>query len=43
MATNNLRCLCADPGSRWRIFLDRLDTAIGKAWDEEEYIDEING
>jgi len=24
-------------------FLDRLDTAIGKAWDEEEYIDEING
>jgi hypothetical protein len=22
--------------------LDRLDTAIGKAWDEEEYIDEIN-
>ena len=23
--------------------LDRLDTAIGKAWNEEEYIDEING
>jgi hypothetical protein len=23
--------------------LDRLDKAIGKAWDEEEYIDEING
>ena len=23
--------------------LDRLDRAIVKAWDEEEYIDEING
>ena len=23
--------------------LDRLDEAIVKAWDEEEYIDEING
>jgi hypothetical protein len=23
--------------------LKRLDTAIGKAWDEDEFIDELNG
>lgn len=23
--------------------LERLDRAIGKAWDDDEYIDEING
>lgn len=31
------------PGESLEELLDRLDRAIVKAWDEEEYIDEING
>ena len=37
-----LAMLVRRPRESLEELLDRLDTAIGKAWDEEEYIDEIN-
>jgi len=37
-----LAMLVRRPGESLEELLDRLDTAIRKAWDEEEYIDEIN-
>jgi hypothetical protein len=38
-----LAMLVRRPKESLEQLLDRLDTAIGKAWDEQEYIDEING
>lgn len=38
-----LAMLVRRPGESLQELLDRLDRAIVKAWDEEEYIDEING
>ena len=38
-----LAMLVRRPRESLEELLDRLDIAIGKAWDEEEYIDEING
>lgn len=37
-----LAMLVRRPGESLKELLDRLDRAIVKAWDEEEYIDEIN-
>ena len=39
----SLAMLARRPGESLEELLDRLDRAIVKAWDEEEYIDEING
>ncbi|HSA85939.1 MAG TPA: hypothetical protein VLE46_07140 [Nitrospira sp.] len=39
----SLAMLMRRPGESLEKLLDRLDRAIVKAWDEEEYIDEING
>lgn len=38
----SLAMLARRPGESLEELLDRLDRAIVKAWDEEEYIDEIN-
>ena len=38
-----LAMLVRRPRESLEELLTRLDMAIGKAWDEEEYIDEING
>lgn len=38
-----LAMLVRRPRESLEELLDRLDMAIGKAWDEEEYVDEING
>lgn len=38
-----LAMLVRRPRESLEQLLTRLDAAIGKAWDEEEYIDEING
>lgn len=38
-----LAMLVRRPKESLEELLARLDGAIGKAWDEEEYIDEING
>lgn len=38
-----LAMLVRRPKESLEELLTRLDAAIGKAWDEEEYIDEING
>ena len=37
-----LAMLVRRPRESLEELLDRLDMAIGKAWNEEEYIDEIN-
>jgi hypothetical protein len=39
----SLAMLARRPGESLEELLDRLDGAVVKAWDEEEYIDEING
>jgi hypothetical protein len=39
----SLAMLARRPGESLEELLDRLDGAIVKAWDKEEYIDEING
>lgn len=39
----SLAMLARRPEESLEELLDRLDEAIVKAWDEEEYIDEING
>ena len=39
----SLAMLVRRPRESLEELLDRLDKAIGKAWDEEEYTDEING
>lgn len=39
----SLAMLVRRPGESLEQLLDRLDRAIVKAWDEAEYIDEING
>jgi hypothetical protein len=39
----SLAMLVRGPRESLEELLDRLDRAIAKAWDEEEYIDEING
>ena len=39
----SLAMLVRRPRESFEDLLDRLDGAIGKAWDDEEYIDEING
>jgi hypothetical protein len=39
----SLAMLVRRPRESLEELLDRLDRAIGKAWDEEEYIDEVNG
>jgi hypothetical protein len=38
----SLAMLARRPGESLEELLDRLDRAIVNAWDEEEYIDEIN-
>lgn len=38
----SLAMLARRPGESLEELLERLDGAIVKAWDEEEYIDEIN-
>ncbi|MDH4081868.1 MAG: hypothetical protein OEU68_18895 [Nitrospira sp.] len=38
----SLAMLARQPGESLEELLDRLNRAIVKAWDEEEYIDEIN-
>jgi hypothetical protein len=38
-----LAMLVRRPKESLEQLLDRLDMAIGKAWDDQEYIDEING
>jgi hypothetical protein len=38
----SLAMLVRQPGESLEELLDRLDRAIFKAWDEAEYIDEIN-
>jgi hypothetical protein len=38
-----LAMLVRRPKESLEQLLDRLDMAIGKAWNEQEYIDEING
>ena len=38
-----LAMLVRRPRESLEELLDRLDEAIGKAWDEDEYVDEING
>jgi ribosome assembly protein YihI (activator of Der GTPase) len=39
----SLAMLVRQPEESLEELLDRLDRAIVNAWDEEEYIDEING
>lgn len=39
----SLAMLVRQSGESLEKLLDRLDGAIVKAWDDEEYIDEING
>lgn len=39
----SLAMLVRRPAESLEELLDRLDEAIVKAWDKEEYIDEING
>lgn len=39
----SLAMLACRPAESLEKLLDRLDQAIVNAWDEEEYIDEING
>ena len=39
----SLAMLARRSGESLEELLDRLDRAIVKAWDEEEFIDEING
>jgi hypothetical protein len=39
----SLAMLVRRPGESFEGLLDRLDKAIVNAWDEGEYIDEING
>ncbi|MDF0676066.1 MAG: hypothetical protein P0120_17295 [Nitrospira sp.] len=41
--SQSLAMLVRRPRESLDALMDRLDQAIGKAWDEEEYIDEING
>jgi ribosome assembly protein YihI (activator of Der GTPase) len=38
-----LAMLVRRPKESLEQLLERLDMAIGKAWDEQEYVDEING
>ena len=38
-----LAMLVRRPRESLEELLERLDAAIGKAWDDEEYTDEING
>jgi len=41
--SQSLAMLVRGPRESLEALLDRLDKAIGKAWDDEEYIDEIKG
>ena len=41
--SQSLAMLVRRPRESFDALLDRLDQAIGKVWEEEEYIDEING